>query len=207
MVFLRPEQVLLIQHTRTSSVLLYGVDIGSRGVLVIPRSAQILRRTLGEAPLVVSKSSARISRVTITIVVCVGVRVIMGLFVVMESVWIFKVIVSTVALVLRSALCKIGAPMQCAIMVGDWSVNLNPIIYTCILFSPCFSFFLFTGVLDYLLFLFKMIKCRMNNQMKKRWNLHSFWLVVAILEDLSMLYALFVMVLRALFSFCFSCLI
>lgn len=79
----------------------------------------ILRRTLGEEPLAVSKSFARIQEVIPTTVGHVGGVVLMGLFVVMGNVWMSKMILSIVVLVTQSVKAKIGALLLCVIMVGN----------------------------------------------------------------------------------------
>lgn len=57
--------------------------------------------------------------------VLAGTLVVMGGLVVMESVWMFKMMVTTVVLVLRSVLMNKNAPLQCVIMVADWIYKLK----------------------------------------------------------------------------------
>lgn len=57
--------------------------------------------------------------------VLAGALVVTGALVAMETVWMFKMILTTVVLVLRSVLEKKIAPLQCVIMVADWIYILN----------------------------------------------------------------------------------
>ena len=71
------------------------------------------------AALVVFNSFAGILLgIPITVEHVVG-HVLMDSFAVMESVLIFRMILTTVVLVLKSVLARIVAPLHCVIMVGD----------------------------------------------------------------------------------------
>lgn len=86
MVFLQVGRVLACLHTQTFSVPSSMEEKGSSGVPLTLPYAQIVRRTHGEVTPVVSRSFAKTSQGTPTIVELAGRFVATGLFAVMASV-------------------------------------------------------------------------------------------------------------------------